>query len=110
MSSSWIMIDIESDGPCPGINSMICFGAVVVEPGLERRFYGRLKPVTDVWEPEALAVSGFTRDETLAFPDPKAIMQRFADWLKENANPKGRPIFVADTGGFDWHGNGSVAK
>ena len=26
------MVDIESDGPIPGDFSMICFGAVVVEP------------------------------------------------------------------------------
>jgi len=33
---SWIMVDIEADGPIPGDYSMISFGAVVVEPGLER--------------------------------------------------------------------------
>jgi hypothetical protein len=37
---SYIMVDIESDGPVPGDYSMVCFGAVVVEPGLERTFYG----------------------------------------------------------------------
>ena len=36
----WIMVDIEADGPIPGVYSMISFGAVVVELGLERTFYG----------------------------------------------------------------------
>jgi hypothetical protein len=41
---SWIMVDIEADGPIPGDYSMVSFGAVVVEPGLERTFYGELRP------------------------------------------------------------------
>ncbi len=28
---SWIMVDIEADGPIPGDYSMVSFGAVVVE-------------------------------------------------------------------------------
>ena len=30
----YVMVDVESDGPIPGDNSMICFGAVIVEPDL----------------------------------------------------------------------------
>ena len=28
------MVDIEADDPVPGDSSMVCFGAVIVEPGL----------------------------------------------------------------------------
>ena len=31
---SYIVVDIEADGPIPGDYSMVCFGAVVVEEGL----------------------------------------------------------------------------
>ena len=41
----YIMVDVESDGPIPGDYSMICLGAIVVEPSLDRTFYGRLKPI-----------------------------------------------------------------
>ena len=58
---SVIMVDIESDGPIPGDYSMICIGAVIVEPSLEKRFYGQLRPISEKWIPEALAVSGFSR-------------------------------------------------
>ena len=44
---SCIMIDIESDGPIPGDYSMVCFGAIIVEPELKRTFYGKLKPISD---------------------------------------------------------------
>ena len=43
----YVMVDIEADGPIPGDYSMISFGAVIVQPGLERTFYGRLKPISD---------------------------------------------------------------
>lgn len=54
---TYIMIDVESDGPIPGDYSMVCFGAIVVEPSLDRTFYGRLKPISVRWIPEALAVT-----------------------------------------------------
>lgn len=97
---TYVMVDIESDGPIPGDYSMICFGAVIVEPSLQRTFYGRLKPISDRWVPEALAVSGFTREETLAFEDPRATMNAFAGWLRANTGK--RMMFVADNNGFDW--------
>ncbi|MCI0529521.1 MAG: hypothetical protein L0Y56_18935, partial [Nitrospira sp.] len=64
------MADIESDGPIPGDYSMVCFGAVIVEPGLNRTFYGRLKPISEKWISEALQVSGFSREEVQKFDDP----------------------------------------
>lgn len=97
---AYIMVDIESDGPIPGDYSMICFGAVVVEEGLNKTFYGQLKPISDKFIPEALAVSGFTREQTLGFDDPKAVMEKFASWIKEVV--KDRPVFISDNNGFDW--------
>lgn len=94
------MVDIESDGPIPGDYSMVCFGAIVVEPELNRTFYGRLRPISDKFIPEALAVSGFSREETLAFPDPADTMKEFAKWLQSlRASPL---MFTSDNNGFDW--------
>lgn len=97
---SYVMVDIESDGPIPGDYSMVCFGAVIVEAELNRTFYGKLKPVSDRFIPEALAVSGFTRDECMVFDDPKTVMMEFQDWLQSNCS--GRLMFVSDNNGFDW--------
>lgn len=94
------MVDIESDGPIPGDYSMICFGAVIVQEGLDKTFYGQLKPISDKFIPEALAVSGFSREQTATFDDPKTVMERFAAWLK--AHVKDRPVFISDNNGFDW--------
>jgi hypothetical protein len=107
---SYIMVDIEADGPIPGDYSMVSFGAVIVETGLNRTFYGQLKPISERWIPQALAVSGHSREETLAFEDPAPVMQRFANWLQREVQD--RPHFIADNNGFDWqfinwytHGN-----
>jgi hypothetical protein len=97
---SYVMVDVEADGPIPGDFSMISFGAIVVEPTLDRTFYGKLRPISQQWIPEALAVSGFSREETMNFEDPKTVMERFALWLKESS--KGQPMFIADNNGFDW--------
>jgi len=97
---SWIMVDIEADGPIPGDYSMVSFGAVVVEPGLERSFYGELCPISEKWVPEALAVSGFTREQVMCFPEPEGVMRSFAGWLETVAS--GHPMFISDNNGFDW--------
>lgn len=97
---SYFMLDVESDGPIPGDYSMICFGAVVVEPSLCQTFYGQLKPISDNWLSDDLEVCGFTREETLAFEDPEAVMTHFAKWIDQHS--QGRPFFISDNNGFDW--------
>jgi hypothetical protein len=96
----YVMVDIEADGPIPGDYSMVCFGAIIVEPELNRTFYGRLKPISERFVPEALAVAGFTRDATLSFDDPATVMTAFRDWLAEHC--KNRAFFISDNNGFDW--------
>ena len=97
---NYIMVDVESDGPIPGDYSMIAFGAVLVEEGLNRMFYGKLRPISDQYVEEALKVSGFTRQETFQFDDPKQAMEKFKQWIMENS--RGRPIFISDNNGYDW--------
>src|SRR5690242_3862534 len=80
----YVMVDTESDGPIPGDYSMICFGAIIVEPELNRTFYGKLKPISEVYIPDVLAVSGFTREECMSFDDPKTVMEQFNAWLQYN--------------------------
>lgn len=79
MRNTYFIVDVEADGPIPNPYSMICFGAVVLTPTLDKTFYGQCKPISDVFVPDALAVSGFSRDETLTFEDPNDTMKRFSD-------------------------------
>lgn len=97
---SFFIVDVESDGPIPADYSMVCFGAVLFDEALKTTFYAQLRPICDQFNPEALAVSGFTREQHLAFEEPKVVMVRFAAWLKEHS--KGRPVFVSDNLAYDW--------
>ena len=93
------MVDVEADGPVPGLYSMVSLGAVLVEPSLTTRFYGRLRPISEDHVPEMLAISGHTREETLTFDPPEVVMGAFAEWILRCS--AGRPHFVSDNG-FDY--------
>ncbi len=100
---AWIMVDIEADGPIPGDFSMIEIGAVVVDvrnQDLSRRFSANLRPVSEKFVPEALAISGITREQTMGFEDPEKIMKNFAEWIVREGGDG--PRFISDNNGFDW--------
>ena len=97
---TYIMVDVETDGPIPSDFSMICFGAVIVDDTLNKTFYGQLRPISEKWIPESLQISGFTREQTLQFDDPKEVMDKFNQWIKSNS--KDKLIFISDNNGFDW--------
>jgi DNA polymerase III alpha subunit (gram-positive type) len=91
---------VETDGPAPVEYSMICFGAIVVDEQLDKTFYGQLKPISDKWLPKTLEISGFTRQDTLQFDEPKLIIEQFRNWIQTHS--KTQPVFVSDNNGFDW--------
>lgn len=97
---SFIVVDVEADGPIPNKYSMVSFGAVVVEPGLSKTFYGKVKPISELWIPDALAVSGHSRKEHEGFEEPAIVMSKFAEWIAENS--KGKAVFISDNLAFDW--------
>jgi hypothetical protein len=74
---SLIVVDVEADEPIFHKYSMVCFGAVVVEPGLSKTFYERTKPISDEFSADALAVSGFSREDRLTFDEPAGVMKQF---------------------------------
>ena len=97
---TYIMVDVETDGPIPADYSMICFGAIIVDQELNKSFYGQLKPISEQWLPQALEISGFTRQETLSFDDPKTVLEHFENWIADHSRKQ--PIFISDNNGFDW--------
>ena len=98
---SLFVVDIEADGPYPGDYSMVCFGIAKVTPDIDTTFgSGVIKPISDQWVPEALAVSGFSREDMEDGLSPEAVMNAAVEWV--NAHSKGRPIFLSDNNAFDW--------
>lgn len=106
MQDIYVSTDIETDGPLPGLNSMLSLGSVAYTEAGERvgEFTVNLQtlpeaaphPVTQRWWrdfPEAWAAA--RRD---ARP-PVAAMRDYLNWVR--ALP-GRPVFVAFPTGFDF--------
>lgn len=95
-----IVVDVESDGPIYGIHSMIAMGAVALSRDgvVEQGFHGLLRPLGDSYIPEALAVSGFNREETLQFPEPKQTMMLMEKWLYDFPQPW---VLWSDNNGYD---------
>lgn len=98
---SYIVVDVESDGPIIGKNSMVCFGAVLIgkDGNLNETFYGQTKPISNNYNPDALAISGFSRAEHLNFDNPQKVMNDFRYWIESNS--KGKPILISDNNGYD---------
>jgi len=97
---SLFIVDVESDGPAPGLYSMVSFGAIKVDENLDTTFHGQVRPICEKWIPEALAVSGVTREQHQQYEDAEAVMPQFAAWLQEYSVE--RPVFVSDNLAFDW--------
>jgi len=97
---SYFVVDVESDDQSPAIGSMVSFGVVMVSDQT-KTFYGKTKPITESFNPEALAISGFTREEHEGFDEPNEVMISFDKWLSE-VNINGRPVFISDNPAFDW--------
>ncbi|MEX0917690.1 MAG: exonuclease [Candidatus Paceibacterota bacterium] len=99
---TYFVVDIEADGPALGMHSMVSFGAVVLSEQLDHTFFGQLRPISEHWVPKALAVTGYTREETLAFPEPEVVISSFVAWVKAHTARGTHPQFVSDNNGFDF--------
>ena len=99
---SWFVVDVESDGPAPGseLYSMISFGIVLVDDP-EVSFKGLCAPISEKWVPQALAISGISREKHLTYPEPGIVMTEFLNWIVKT-NHSGKPVFVSDNPAFDW--------
>jgi len=97
---SWFVVDVESDGPFLGEHSMVCFGAVKIDPDLKTTFYDKVKPISEKFQPETLAISGFTREQHLTFDEIRPVMTSFRSWVLGN-NKSGRPVLFSDNVAYD---------
>lgn len=95
-------VDVEADGPIPSVYSMTEFGLVLVDHAgkFDQSFHGRCKPISDLWIPEALSVSGKSREEVMSFPEASITMKEAYEWVMDT-NKGGRALVYSDNNGFD---------
>lgn len=104
--------DVETDGPIPGPYSALSFalvyagsfdGEVFERPqNYEKFFYREMRPISENFQEEALAVNGLNRDRLLAIGDqPETAMTEAYNWVKDIAGHN-NPVLVAYPVSFDW--------
>jgi DNA polymerase III epsilon subunit-like protein len=106
---TYFCIDIEANGPVPGLYDMVSLGAVVVAPSGDGRlrtgrdFYMELKPVAPRFDARAAAIHGLDQDRLKreGLPRKEACL-RLASWVKENTVKGSKPVFVGHNAPFDW--------
>jgi DNA polymerase III alpha subunit (gram-positive type) len=101
----YVIVDIETDGPVPGLHSMLSIGAVASTADKQvGEFYRRIipnpesKPDPDTMEwwkkyPEAW------QEATTDAQEPEVVMREFLEWVKSLG---AKPVFVAQPIEFDF--------
>ena len=110
MPEIYVSVDVETDGPCPGLNSMLSIGAAALDPakgiGLDAivgQFSANVvqlpgakpDPITTKWWEERPEIWELCRRDA---QDPAAVFGRFAEWL--DGLP--RVVFVGYPLAFDF--------
>ncbi len=68
----------------------------------ERTFYRELRPISEEFVPEALAVSGLDRDRLgVEGAEPERAMREFTDWVREAA-AGAQPVMCGYPASYDW--------
>ena len=104
--------DVETDGPIPGPYSMLSFALVYAgsfdgkhfdhPDSFERSLYLELKPISDMFQPEALRVNGLDRERLVKEGiTPRDAMAQARRWIHEIAG-LGNPVVVSYPLSFDW--------
>jgi DNA polymerase III epsilon subunit-like protein len=98
---TWFCVDVEANGPAPGLYSMTSLGVVAVRPELVDTFYAELQPLPDAGcDDDALAVGGMSMEYLRQHGRPVTeAMTELADWVSDTSS--GRPVLVSDNNGFD---------
>lgn len=102
----YVSIDIEADGPAPGLNSMLALGAAAFTPAGEMigTWYSTLLPLESAvqdpgtmkwWETQPEAWAEVTRNRKHA----SFVIPRFTSWVRELP---GKPVAVAKPAAYDF--------
>lgn len=109
---AYFSADVETDGPIPGVYSILSFALVYAgsydgkhfqrPKDYKRSFYRELRPISESFQPEALRVNGLDRERLCHQGTvPSGAMTEACQWIKEVAGSS-QPVLVAYPLSFDW--------
>ena len=85
---SEIILDLETTGVKPSLHHrVLSIGAIRIDDKYDimEKFYTEMRPVGRcVYDPKALEINGFTREQISALPNSCAAMKSFTEWLAED--------------------------
>jgi len=114
MSEVYFSLDIETDGPIPGPNSMRSLGMVAFTPtcfNMANTFYAVLKPLPDskveastlAWWMETPEKQEKWNDLQKCQEEPATVMRELDLWVRKQADYfKASPVCVASPAGYDF--------
>ena len=107
--STWFCVDIEANGPVPGLYDMVSLGIVAVhgQPGgglaLGDSHYLELAPVAPRFDARAAAIHGLDQDRLAREGlSQRAFCDQLSAWVAAHTDPGTEPCFVGHNAPFDW--------
>ena len=107
--ATYFCIDLEANGPVPGLYDMVSIGATSVVTNHKGRLsigenlYLEIRPQAPRFDPQAAAVHGLDQDRLQKEGLPRAeAMRQLSAWTKRHTMPGTYPVFVGHNAPFDW--------
>jgi DNA polymerase III epsilon subunit-like protein len=107
--STWFCVDIECNGPVPGLYDMVSLGAVAVaqdEAGLLQigaSYYVEIQPQAPRFDARAAEIHGLDQDRLQREGLPRReAAEQLAAWVRAQTRPGTDPTFVGHNAPFDW--------
>ena len=108
LRATYFCIDIECNGPVPGLYDMVSLGAIVVNivdgrPRLGQKFYMEIRPEAPRFDAAAAAIHGLDQNRLHreGLPRAEACRQLIA-WVARYTEPGSQSVFVGHNAPFDW--------
>ena len=109
---AYFSADVETDGPIPGVFSILSFALVYAgsfdgqqfsrPQHYEHIFYKELKPISENFQLEALRINGLDRDRLCVQGEaPEKAMTEALSWVR-SISEGAQPVLVAYPLSFDW--------
>jgi DNA polymerase III alpha subunit (gram-positive type) len=108
LRATYFCIDIECNGPVPGLYDMVSLGAIVVKsvdgrPRLGQKFYVEIRPEAPRFDAAAAAIHGLDQNKLHreGLPRAEACRQLIA-WVARHTDVGSQSVFVGHNAPFDW--------
>ena len=107
--ATYFCLDLEANGPVPGLYDMVSVGVVAVVPNGEGslkigdKLYLEIRPQAPKFDPSAAAIHGLDQDRLHKEGIPRAeACRQLSAWVQRKTIPGTLPVFVGHNAPFDW--------